>query len=381
MRVVIAPDSFKGSVSALGVAQAMERGVRAVFPDAEVRQVPIADGGEGTVEALVTATRGRLEERTVCGPFGEPVRARWGVLGDGQTAVIEMAAASGLPLVPKDRRDPRVTSTYGTGELVRAALEAGLTKLVIGIGGSATNDGGTGLARALGVRFLDAAGAELPEGGAALGRLARIDLAGLDSRLASAEILVACDVDNPLTGPRGASAVYGPQKGATPQMVAELDAALGHYARVAQAATGRDVALHPGAGAAGGLGAGLLFFTPARLRPGVDIVLETTGFVELVRGADLVLTGEGRTDFQTAMGKAPVGVAQAAKRHGVPVVCLAGGLGDGADDVLAKGIDALASAVPQAMPLEEAMARGAELVEAAAARACRLIKVGAGLRR
>ena len=381
MRVVIAPDSFKGSVTALGVAQAMERGVRAVFPDAEVRQVPIADGGEGTVEALVTATRGRLEERTVRGPFGEPVRARWGVLGDGQTAVIEMAAASGLPLVPKDRRDPRVTSTYGTGELVRAALEAGLTKLVIGIGGSATNDGGTGLARALGVRFLDAAGAELPEGGAALGRLARIDLAGLDSRLASAEILVACDVDNPLTGPRGASAVYGPQKGATPQMVAELDAALGHYARVAQAATGRDVALHPGAGAAGGLGAGLLFFTPARLRPGVDIVLETTGFVELVRGADLVLTGEGRTDFQTAMGKAPVGVAQAAKRHGVPVVCLAGGLGDGADDVLAKGIDALASAVPQAMPLEEAMARGAELVEAAAARACRLIKVGAGLRR
>ena len=381
MRVVIAPDSFKGSVSALGVAQAMERGVRAVFPDAEVRQVPIADGGEGTVEALVTATRGRLEERTVRGPFGEPVRARWGVLGDGQTAVIEMAAASGLPLVPKDRRDPRVTSTYGTGELVRTALEAGLAKLVIGIGGSATNDGGTGFARALGVRFLDAAGAELPEGGAALGRLARIDLAGLDSRLASAEILVACDVDNPLTGPRGASAVYGPQKGATPQMVAELDAALGHYARVAQAATGRDVALHPGAGAAGGLGAGLLFFTPARLRPGVDIVLETTGFVELVRGADLVLTGEGRTDFQTAMGKAPVGVAQAAKRHGVPVVCLAGGLGDGADDVLAKGIDALASAVPQAMPLEEAMARGAELVEAAAARACRLIKVGAGLRR
>ncbi|HVI73697.1 MAG TPA: glycerate kinase [Anaeromyxobacteraceae bacterium] len=381
MRVVIAPDSFKGSVSALGVAQAMERGVRAVFPDAEVRQVPIADGGEGTVEALVTATRGRLEQRTVRGPLGEPVLARWGVLGDGQTAVIEMAAASGLPLVPKDRRDPRVTSTYGTGELVRTALEAGLAKLVIGIGGSATNDGGTGLARALGVRFLDAAGAELPEGGAALGRLARIDLAGLDSRLASAEILVACDVDNPLTGPRGASAVYGPQKGATPQMVAELDAALGHYARVAQAATGRDVALHPGAGAAGGLGAGLLFFTPARLRPGVDIVLETTGFVELVRGADLVLTGEGRTDFQTAMGKAPVGVAQAAKRHGVPVVCLAGGLGDGADDVLAKGIDALASAVPQAMPLEEAMARGAELVEAAAARACRLIKVGAGLRR
>jgi glycerate 2-kinase len=381
MRVVIAPDSFKGSLSALAAARAMERGVRAVFPEAEVRQVPIADGGEGTVEALVTATRGRLEERTVRGPLGEPVRARWGVLGDGETAVIEMAAASGLPLVPKGRRDPRVTSTAGTGELVRAALDAGLTKLVVGIGGSATNDGGTGLARALGVRFLDAAGADLPEGGAALARLARIDLAGLDPRLATAQLLVACDVDNPLTGPRGASAVYGPQKGATPEMVKELDAALGHYARVARDATGRDVALRPGAGAAGGLGAGLLFFTPAELRPGVEIVLETTGFGELVRGADLVLTGEGRTDFQTAMGKAPVGVAQAAKRHGVPVVCLSGGLGDGADDVLDRGIDALAATVPQPMPLEEAMARGAELVEAAAARACRLLRVGMGMRR
>jgi len=380
MRIVIAPDSFKGSLTALAVAEAMERGARAVFPQAEVRKVPIADGGEGTVDALVAATHGRHEELTVRGPLGEPVRARWGVLGDGETAVLEMAAASGLPLVPKDRRDPRVTSTFGTGELVRAALDAGLRKLVVGIGGSATNDGGTGLARALGVHFLDAAGVELPEGGAALARLARIDLTGLDPRVASAQVLVACDVDNPLTGPRGASAVYGPQKGATPEMVRELDAALGHYAQVTRSATGRDVALLPGAGAAGGLGAGLLFFTPARLRPGVEIVLETTGFAELVRGADLVLTGEGHTDFQTAMGKAPVGVAQAAKRHGVPVVCLAGGLGDGADDVLAQGIDALAAVVPRAMPLEEAMARGAELVEAAAARACRLIEVGMGLR-
>ncbi|GEJ58373.1 glycerate kinase [Anaeromyxobacter diazotrophicus] len=381
MRIVIAPDSFKGSLSALAVAEAMERGARAVWADAEVRKVPIADGGEGTVAALVTATQGRLEERTVRGPLGEPVRARWGVLGDGATAVIEMAAASGLPLVPKERRDPRVTTTYGTGELVRAALDAGLSKLVVGIGGSATNDGGAGLARALGARFLDDAGAELPEGGAALARLARVDLSGLDPRLASAQVLVACDVDNPLTGPRGASAVYGPQKGATPEMVQELDAALGHYARVAQAATGRDVARLPGAGAAGGLGAGLLFFTPARLRPGVEIVLETTGFAALVQGADLVLTGEGRTDFQTAMGKAPVGVAQAAKRHGVPVVCLAGGLGDGADDVLAQGIDGLAAAVAQAMPLDEAMARGAELVEAAAARVCRLVELGRRMRR
>ncbi len=381
MRVVVAPDSYKGSLSALGVAQAIGRGVRAVFPDAEVVPVPIADGGEGTVEALVAATGGRLEEREVRGPLGEPVRARWGVLGDGRTAVIEMAAASGLPLVPKERRDPRVTTTYGTGELVRAALDAGLSKLIVGIGGSATNDGGTGMARALGARFLDAAGAELPEGGAALARLARVELSGLDPRLAAVELLVACDVDNPLTGPRGASAVYGPQKGATPEMVRELDAALAVYARVASGATGRDVAALPGAGAAGGLGAGLLFFTPARLRPGVEIVLETTGFDRLLEGTDLVITGEGRTDSQTAMGKAPVGVAAAAKRKGVPVVCLSGGLGEGASDVLGKGIDALASVVPEPMALEACMARGAELCEAGAARLCRLLRVGMQLRR
>ena len=278
MRVLVAPDSFKGSAAALAVAQAMARGVRAVFPEAEVLPVPIADGGEGTVEALVVATGGALREATVTGPLGQPVVARWGVLGDGETAVVEMAAASGLPLVPRERRDPRRTTTRGTGELMRAALDAGSRKLVVGIGGSATNDGGTGMARALGARFLGPDGAELPEGGAALARLDRVDLSGLDPRLAGAELLVACDVDNPLTGPRGASAVYGPQKGATPEMVRELDAALCRFAERAREATGRDVAGRPGAGAAGGLGAGLLFFTPARLRPGVEIVLEATGF-------------------------------------------------------------------------------------------------------
>jgi glycerate kinase len=365
----------------VAVADAIERGVRAVFPGAEVVKVPIADGGEGTVEALVVATGGRAVETEVHGPLGEPVRARWGVLGDGATAVIEMAAASGLPLVPPDRRDPRVTTTRGTGELVRAALDAGLRRIVLGIGGSATNDGGTGMARALGIRFLDEGGRDLPEGGAALARLARVDLSGVDRRVGDADLLVACDVDNPLTGPRGASAVYGPQKGATPAMVQELDAALGRFAGVARAATGRDVDRVPGAGAAGGLGAGLLLFTPARLRPGVEIVLETTGFDGRVRDADLVVTGEGRTDFQTAMGKAPVGVAAAAKRHGVPVICLAGGLGDGADDVLSKGIDAVASTVPAPMTLADAVAGGAALVEAAAARACRLVNVGRSLRR
>jgi glycerate 2-kinase len=380
VKVVVAPNSFKGSLSALAVAEAIERGVLAVFPGAEVVKVPIADGGDGTVDALVVATGGRVQEAEVHGPLGEPVRARWGVLGGGGAAVIEMAAASGLPLVPPDRRDPRVTSTRGTGELIRAALDAGIRRIVVGIGGSATNDGGAGMARALGARFLDGGGRDLPEGGAALARLDRIDLQGLDGRLAEAGILVACDVDNPLTGPRGASAVYGPQKGATPEMVRELDAALARFARIASEATGRDVAALPGAGAAGGLGAGLLFFTPAQLRPGVEIVLETARFDERVRDADLVITGEGRTDFQTAMGKAPVGVAAAAKRHGVPVICLSGGLGEGADDVLARGVDALAATVPGPMTLAEALAGGAALVEAAAARACRLIAVGASLR-
>lgn len=379
MKIVVAPDSYKGSLGALAVAEAIERGVRAVFPDAEIAKVPIADGGEGTVDALVVATGGRVEELEVRGPLGEPVRARWGVLGAGDTAVIEMAAASGLPLVPRERRDPRVTTTYGTGELIRAALDAGLRRIVVGLGGSATNDGGAGMARALGVRLLDAAGAELPEGGAALARLARIDVRGLDPRLAEAELIVACDVDNPLTGPRGASAVFGPQKGATPEGVRALDAALARFADIAAAATGRDVADRPGAGAAGGLGAGLLLFTPARLRPGVEIVLEATGFDALVRDADLVITGEGRTDAQTAMGKAPVGVAAAAKRHRVPVVCLSGGLGEGADEVLAAGIDAVASAVPGPMTLEEATRHAAPMVEAAAARVCRLLRVGAAI--
>ena len=230
MRIVVAPDSYKGSVSALAVAEAMARGILRVFPDAEVCKVPIADGGEGTVEALVAATDGELRHSTVSGPLGEPVRAAWGILGDGRTAVIEMAAASGLPLIAVDRRDVRTASSYGTGQLIVAALDAGLRRIIIGIGGSATNDGGAGMARALGVRFVNARGQMLPDGGAALAGLERIDLDALDPRLGECEITVACDVDNPLCGARGASAVFGPQKGATPADVAELDAALAHYA-------------------------------------------------------------------------------------------------------------------------------------------------------
>ena len=374
MKVVIAPDSYKGCLSALEVAKAMERGVLSVFPTAEVRKIPIADGGEGTVAALVTATDGQLRQAEVTDPLGNKISAHWGVLGDGRTAVIEMAAASGLPLVPKEKRDPRVTTTYGTGELIKAALAEGLAKIIIGIGGSATNDGGTGMARALGVRFLDAAGREVAAGGGSLAEICQIDTTGLDPRLKNTEIVVACDVDNPLCGTRGASAVFGPQKGATPEMVQQLDAGLAKYASCARQATGRDVAEKAGAGAAGGLGAGLMFFTPAQLKPGVEIVLDAVGFTDVVRDADFVITGEGRTDFQTAFGKAPVGVAKVAKAHGVAVFCISGGLGDGADDVLAQGIDAVMSICDRPLSLEECMAAGAQLIEPAAARLCRIVK-------
>ncbi|MEI7611624.1 MAG: glycerate kinase [Betaproteobacteria bacterium] len=374
MIIVVAPDSYKGTVSALEVARAMERGVLQVFPEAEVRKIPIADGGEGTVEALVSATGGRLHTTTVTDPLGNRINAQWGILGDGKTAVIEMAAASGLPLVPPEKRNPRITSTYGTGELIRAALDAGLRKIIIGIGGSATNDGGSGMARALGVRFVSGNGLGLPDGGAALAELAHIDLSGLDARLLDTEITVACDVDNPLCGSRGASAVFGPQKGATPEIVKQLDAALLHFAICARQATGRDVAELPGAGAAGGLGAGMMFFTRAKLRPGVEIVLDAVGFAEVVKDAAFVITGEGRTDFQTAFGKAPVGVAKVAKQFEVPVFCLSGGLGEGADDVLKHGIDAVISICDMPMTLEECMAAGSSLIESGATRLCRIVK-------
>ncbi len=374
MRIVVAPDSYKGSVSALGVSQAMERGILRVFPEADVRKIPIADGGEGTVDALITATHGTRHLREVTGPLGERVAAHWGVLGDGQTAVIEMAAASGLPLLTPEQRNPRISTTYGTGELMRAALDAGLRKIIIGIGGSATNDGGAGMARALGARFMADDGQELPDGGAALARLTHIDLAGLDPRLRESQITVACDVDNPLCGPRGASAVFGPQKGATPEIVAELDAALGHFASVARKATGRAAAELSGAGAAGGLGAGLMFFTPAKLKPGVEIVLDAVDFAGVVKGAAFVITGEGRTDFQTAFGKAPVGVAKVAKQFNIPVFCVSGGLGEGADDVLAQGIDAVMSICDRPLTLDACMSAGSALIESASERLCRIVK-------
>ncbi len=381
MRVLIAPDSFKGSLSALAAAECMQNGVLRVFPDAFCDLVPMADGGEGTVAALVRASDGTLREERVRGPLGKSVAASWGLFGDRKTAVVEMAAASGLPLIGGHERDPRIATTYGTGEIIRAALRAlhgrcPRPRLIVGIGGSATNDGGAGCMQALGARFLDAQGRELPPGGAALAGLERIDLSGLDPLLERTEILVACDVDNPLCGPRGASAVFGPQKGASPAVAAELDAALARYAEIARRETGRDAARHPGAGAAGGLGAAFLFFSGARLMPGVEIVLTATEFAGRAALADLVLTGEGRTDFQTAYGKAPVGVAKCAKTQGKPVICISGGLGEGASDILPLGVDALEGTVCSAMDLEDCLRDAPGMLTDAAERVCRAVRVG-----
>lgn len=374
MRIVVAPDSFKGSASAVAVAKAMEQGVLSVFPEAEVIQVPIADGGEGTIEAFIVATGGQMIRENVLGPLGNPIETYWGMLGDGETAVIEMAAASGLPLVPQEKRNPCITTTYGTGELIKAALNKGIRKLIIGIGGSATNDGGMGMACALGARFLDAVGNSLPSGGAALQQLVTIDVSQIDARLAETTIVVACDVDNPLCGPQGASAVYGPQKGATIKMIAELDAALAKFAAIAKKTIGKDVAEYPGAGAAGGLGAGLLLFTNAQLLPGVDIVLEAVRFADIAKEADFVITGEGCTDFQTACGKAPVGVARIAGKYHVPTFCVSGSLGTGYEEVYISGIEGLMSIIPSPMTLADCMTEAPELIQAATERLCRIIR-------
>lgn len=376
MKIVIAPQTYKGSISALDVARAMSEGVKRVVADAETVLVPVADGGDGTLETLVETSNGEVHHIEVTGPLGERRAAQWGAMGDGLTAVIEMARTSGLALVPADRRNPLTTTTYGLGEAMRSALDAGFRRFIIGIGGSATNDAGAGMAQALGVRLLDAAGDELPYGGAALANLNAIDMSGLDSRIGECEILVACDVNNPLTGPTGASAIYGPQKGATPQMVAQLDAVLSHFARIVKRDIGVDIDETPGSGAAGGLGGGLIAFTNAHLRAGVDIVLGTVRLDDYLPGADLVITGEGSTDHSTIYNKAPVGVAEHAKRFGIPVVDISGSLGLGYRDVHKHGIDAAAAITLGPMTLEDASARAAELIADATEEMMRFMKVG-----
>ena len=356
MRIIVAPDSFKGCLGAKEVCDAIAAGLLGVWPEAEVEKIPLADGGEGTVAALVAATGGRFATERVIGPMGKPVEAVFGVLGDVQTAVIEMAAASGLTLVPPAQRNPLMASTFGTGQVMEAALDLGCRKLIIGIGGSATNDGGAGMAQALGVRMYDRDGVEIKRvSGGKLADVSHINMRLADGRLRESSIRVACDVNNPLYGPRGAAHVYGPQKGATEEQIELLDAGLCNFAEVIKNDLGLDVADIPGAGAAGGLGAGLLAFCGAKLEPGVDIVMDAVRLRDRMCQADLCFTGEGRMDGQTAHGKTPSGVARIAAEFDVPVIAIAGSLSDDAAALRAVGFHAMFDTVTAPLALDEAM--------------------------
>jgi len=377
VKIVIAPDSFKGNLTALQVSQAIEIGIKHVVSDAVTDIVPMADGGDGTTQALVDAVGGKMIPAEVTDPLGGRVMAYWGLLSDKATGVIEMATASGLDLVPLEKRNPLITTTYGTGELILSALEKGCRKLIVGIGGSATNDGGAGMAQALGAKLLNANEAQLAFGGAALADLDHIDIANVDPRLADCDIRIASDVTNPLCGLQGASAVYGPQKGATKEMVKRLDAALAHYADIIKRDLGIDIRDVPGAGAAGGLGAGLITFLGAKLLPGIEIVIQATGLTEHLKDANLVFTGEGRIDSQTACGKVPVGVARKAKTFGLPVIAIAGAIGDGYQAVYEQGIDAVFGIAPGPIALDQSLAEAKKLIADVAERAIRLFMCGA----
>ncbi|MET3133029.1 glycerate kinase [Oxalobacteraceae bacterium GrIS 1.11] len=376
MKIVIAPDSFKESLSAMEVALAIEAGFKEIFPDAQYDKIPLADGGEGTVQAMIDALDGRRVAVAVRGPLGQPVAAFYGLMGDGELAVIEMAAASGLELVAPELRNPLLASSYGTGQLIRAALDAGARRLVLGVGGSASNDGGAGLLQALGVRLLDAAGAELAPGGGALASLERIDAAGLDPRLKDCSVDIACDVDNPLLGEHGASAIFGPQKGASAAMVATLDANLRRYADLIAQDCGVQLAHLPGAGAGGGAAAAMVAYLGGRLRPGSEIVNRATGLEALVREADLVVTGEGRIDSQTIHGKTPIGVARVARRHGKPVIAIGGCLSESAALVHEHGIDAVFGAVSKPCEVAEALREAAFNLRRAARNVAAAVKIG-----
>ena len=341
MKIVIAPDSFKGSLTASEAADAIEIGFRAVYPDAEYSKVPMADGGEGTVQSLVDATSGKIITQPVKGPMGDMVTGFFGILGDSQTAVIEMAAASGIHLVKPEERNIYLASSFGTGQLINAAMDYGCDKLIVGLGGSATNDGGMGMMKAFGAQFLDRSGTPLLPDVRALLQLAKIDLQHLDSRLGKTEIVVACDVDNPLCGENGAARVFGPQKGATRDDIKVMDQALARYGDVLANITGKDIAAEPGAGAAGGLGAAFIGLIDAVLKPGVDLVIEIVDFAKSIVDADLIITGEGRVDSQTLHGKTPIGVAKIAKSNDIPVICIAGSIGSGVDLVREAGFDSI----------------------------------------
>lgn len=365
MKIVIAPDSFKESLSALDVANAIEQGLTQVIPECEIVKVPVADGGEGTVQSMVDATGGSIISLDVVGPLGHKVKAHYGILGQqatqnglhqGAIAVIEMASASGLHHVPRELRNPLLTTSYGTGELICDALNRGIKHIILGLGGSATNDGGAGMAQALDILLLDSQGKTLSCGGAALANLAKIDVSNAHPLLRECTFEVACDVDNPLCGERGASAIFGPQKGATPEMVKQLDAALAHYANIISDNGITDHREQAGAGAAGGMGLGVMAFLHAELKPGIEIVMRTVGLADKIRGADLVITGEGRIDGQTVFGKTPMGVLKQAKLQGIPTIGIAGCLGENANAILDHGMSAIFPIIPSLSPLDDVLA-------------------------
>ena len=377
MKIVIASDSYKGSNTSIRVAETIEKGIKKVVSDLDVVKIPVADGGEGLVQALVP-DEDKWVYLAVTGPMRKETQAEYALM-DNNTAVLEMASASGLPLV-EGEKDPRLATTFGTGEMMKDAIEKGCRKILIGIGGSATNDGGTGMAQALGARFLDADGKELTPAGGNLDQIASVDLSNMIDGLKDTEIKVACDVDNPLCGEHGASAIYGPQKGATPEMVKQLDANLAHLAGIMEKTSGKDMSEVPGAGAAGGLGFGLMAFCGAELESGIDLVLDSLGFDEAIEGASLVITGEGKIDGQSVRGKVPVGIAGRAKKKNLPVLAICGDIGPGISALYEYGIDSVMSTVNKAMPLSEAMGRSSELLEEAAERAFRMIMIGKNMK-
>jgi glycerate 2-kinase len=365
MKIVIAPDSFKGSLNAVEAAKAIETGVHKAHPYANTLCLPVADGGEGTLDTLVAATNGQKIPVLVTGPLGQKVEAEYGVLGDGKTCVIEMANASGISLIPREELNPLKATTFGTGELIKQAVDDGFRSFILALGGSATNDGGAGMLQALGLSLLDEQGNQISTGGAELAKIRSINVSDFDERIQDCQFLIASDVENPFIGPNGASHVFGPQKGATPEMVLLLDACLAHWADEVEKVTG--VHLHdlPGAGAAGGIGGAFQAFFPSRLRRGIDVVIEYTNLHSALEGADLVITGEGQVDFQTASGKTPMGVAQAALSKNIPTVILAGSVGKGIEELYQYGIVSVNSIINKPMDLKEAMENAGELLEQA----------------
>ncbi len=376
MKIVVAPDSFKESLRAKEVAEIIEEGIKRVFPQAEVIKVPLADGGEGTVEAILEARGGKVISQEVTSPLGERIKAHFGILDDGFTGIVEMAQASGLSLVPQPQRNPLLTTTYGTGELIKAALDRGCKRIIVGIGGSATVDGGAGMVQALGAKLLNGKGKQISFGGGSLGEIVSIDMSSLDTRVKNTEALVASDVDNPLCGPKGAARVYGPQKGATPEMVKTLEKNLAHFAMMIKKYLNKEVKNIPGAGAAGGLGAGLIAFLGAELRPGIKLMIEASRLEERIKGADLVISGEGRIDEQTVYGKTPVGVAEMAKKEKIPVIIIGGEIRGDVEALYERGVDAVVSCIDRILPRAEAMKEARKTLRQATERAMRLIKIG-----